>query len=185
VKVIYPSLMASAVLALGAAACAPMSTDPLAEKVDPNTGTTVAVASRAMEMVSETGRGVARDPFAYLGPFETNTQGKKALYLWLAAPQDKGALLEPTLYCDDRTLQLPPLGQKLEDLGLSQPPYKKPAPWSAQWFYHLSEEDLECLAEAKRISLVTSRKGNRADVAERFTAQGEPITVVTAFAASR
>jgi hypothetical protein len=178
-------LLASAVLALATAACAPLPTEPLSENVDPNTGTTVAVASRAMELVSETGRGVARDPFAYLGPFETNTQGKKSLYLWLAAPQDKGKLLEPTLYCDDKTLELPPLNQRLRDLGLSQQPYKKPAPWSAQWFYHLSEENLECLAEAKRVSLVTSRKGNRADVQERFTAQADTLAVIAAFAASR
>jgi hypothetical protein len=177
-------LVASAILTLTFTACAPLPTEPLSENVDPNTGTTVAVAGKALELVAEKARGTARDPFAYVGPFETNTQGNKQLFLWLAAPQDKGELLEPTLMCDDKPLTLELMQKGLTDVGLSQPPYKKPAPWSGQWFYHLSEENLACLAEAKRIALVT-RRANGKNVQESFAAEGEPLAVIAAFAASR
>jgi hypothetical protein len=184
VKAHHFRLLASAAAVAILAACAAAPTETLSENVDPNTGTTVAVAVKVLELVAEKGRGTARDPFAYVGPFETNTQGKKQLFLWLAAPQDKGPLLEPTLMCDDKPLALEPMQHGLQDVGLSQPPYKKPAPWSGQWFYQLSEENLACLAEAKRISLITRREGRRT-VQESFAAEGESLTAIAAFAASR
>jgi len=165
-------------------ACTPLPTEPLAENLDPRTGTTVAVAGKPLELVSDKQRGTARDPFAYVGPFETNRQGDKHLYVWIAAPQDKGEILEPTLYCDQQTLKLEPLKAGITDLGLSRQPYPKPAPWSAQWFYHLTEDSLSCLAEAKRIQLVTERKDGKR-IQEIFSAEGEEIAPIAAFATSR
>jgi len=177
-------LASAAVITFTGVACTSMPTEPLAEKLDPNTGTTVAVASKALELIADKQRGTSRDPFAYVGPFETNKQGKKSLYIWIAAPEDKGQIREPTLYCDDRPLKFEALNQSMADIGLSKQPYIKAAPWAAEWFYHLSEEDLICLAEAKRIRLVTERALGK-PTQESFSAEGEEMKVIAAFAASR
>ena len=177
-------LAVAAVITFSGMACTPMPVEPMAEKLDLNTGTTVAVASKALELIADKQRGTARDPFAYVGPFETNKQGKKKLYIWVAAPQDKGQILEPTLYCDDRPLKFEPLQMGMREIGLSSQPYKKAAPWTAQWFYHLSEDDLTCLAEAKKVSLVTEKKAGK-PLQESFSAEGDELKVLAAFAASR
>jgi len=177
-------LACAAFITLSGVACTPMPTEPLAEKLDLNTGTTVAVASKPLELIADKQRGTARDPFAYIGPFETNKQGEKHLYIWIAAPQDKGQISEPTLYCDDRALKFEPINMSMKDIGLSAQPYKKAAPWAIQWFYHLSEDNLICLAEAKRVALVTERKSGK-QVQETFSAEGEELKIIAAFAASR
>jgi hypothetical protein len=177
-------LACAAIITFSGVACTPMATEPLAEKLDPNTGTTVAVASKALELIADKQRGTSRDPFAYVGPFETNKQGAKQLYIWIAAPQDKGQILEPTLYCDSKPLQFEPLHKSMKEIGLSKQPYTKAAPWAAQWFYHLTEENLTCLAEAKRIALVTQVKSGK-QPQESFSAEGEDLKLIAAFAASR
>jgi hypothetical protein len=176
--------LACAALLLAGVACAPLPTEPLAEKVDPNTGTTLATATAPLQLISNRKRTTVLDPFSYVGPFETNKQGEKHLYLWIGAPEDKGALSEPTLYCDDKVVQLEPLQASMRDLGLSGKPYPKPAPWVKEWFYHLSEENLSCLADSKHIALVVTRT-SRQKGQETFTADNEEIAPISAFAASR
>jgi hypothetical protein len=177
-------LACAAVITFSGVACTSLPTEPMAEKLDPNTGTTVAVATKPLELIADKQRGTARDPFAYVGPFETNKQGAKQLYVWIAAPQDKGQILEPTLYCDDKPLQFERLQKSMSEIGLSKQPYIKAAPWAAQWFYLLTEDNLTCLAEAKRIALVTRQKSGK-QLQESFSAEGEELKLIAAFAASR
>src|SRR6266702_3288403 len=61
---------------LGACATAP-SEEPVSEKLDPDTATTVKTLNRPIELLSQTGRSKQTDPFAYIAPFETNRMGAR------------------------------------------------------------------------------------------------------------
>lgn len=176
-------LSALACAAVLICACAPLPVEPVAENLDPDTGTTVAVASQPVELVAERRRGASRDPFAYFGPFETNRMGKKDLYLWVAAPQDKGQVLEPEVLCGDQPLPLIMIPEGLKGIDLSKAPYVQPAPWSGQWYFHLTDDALTCLAGAAKISIITRRQEKQ--IEETFTAVPPAYTSIAAFAESR
>src|ERR1700732_4860415 len=57
---------------LGACAAAPG--EPVSEKLDPDTATTVTILSHPIELLSAN-RSKQMDPFAYIAPFEHNRMG--------------------------------------------------------------------------------------------------------------
>ncbi len=65
---------------------------PGAKGLDANTGTTVTVMPKPVELIVDKARGTKTDPFAYVAPFETNRMGSHELYLWVSAPQVAGPL---------------------------------------------------------------------------------------------
>ena len=93
----------------GCAALPP--TEPVAEKLDPDTAVTVTVLSQPIELYSQTSRSKQTDPFAYLAPFETNRMGKRELFLWVSTPQAQGALVQPQVMCNGQAVELKPLAQ--------------------------------------------------------------------------
>jgi hypothetical protein len=161
------------------AGCVAAPTEAEGERLDPNTGTTVTLMPKPVELVVQNARGANSDPFAYVAPFETNRMGSHELFLWVSAPQAAGALSVPQVYCGDQVVPLDPFGGTLKDMGLSSPPYKMPAPWSAQWYFRLSGEVLDCLASAPRIRITTQA----ADETEpdSYVVEGEAISAVSAF----
>jgi hypothetical protein len=184
--------------ALGAAAalaaCATTPSEPVSEKLDPDTATTVTVLNQPIELFSENSRGTVNDPFAYLAPFETNKQGEKALYLWVSAPQTDGALTQPQVLCNGQPLTLQPLsdgtqqvptpsgtGTKIDwsQLNLSRAPYEPPVPWSGQWYFRLPQDGLNCLAGAEGVTVETkaaSGDEKRFDVGRKNLASLDAFT---------
>jgi hypothetical protein len=169
----------AAFLALAGCATAPVEGE--SERLDPNTGTTVTLMPKPVELVVEKARGSNSDPFAYVAPFETNRMGSHELFLWVSAPQAAGPLSVPQVYCGEEVVPLEPLNASLQQIGLSSPPYKMPAPWSAQWYFRLSGEVLDCLASAPRIRITT--KAADAPEPDSYVVEGQAISAVNAFLA--
>jgi hypothetical protein len=167
-------------LAAVLAACAAAPSEPVSEKLDPDTATTVTILSRPIELLSQTNRGKETDPFAYIAPFETNRMGARDLFLWISTPQAQGQLTQPQVLCNGHPLDLQPLSADsgavgshagpgdnvapggssggpvkvdLSQLNLSRAPYDAPVPWSTQWYFRLPADSLKCLADADGISL--------------------------------
>jgi len=159
--------------------CATEPTEAESERLDPSTGTTLTLMPKPVELVVEKARGPKSDPFAYVAPFETNRMGSHELFLWVSAPQAAGPLSVPQLYCGNDLVPLDPLNASLREIGLSTAPYKVPAPWSAQWYFRLSGEVLDCLARAPRIRVTTQP----ADATEpdSYIVEGQAISAVNAF----
>src|SRR5262245_6061911 len=64
-------------------ACAALPDDaPVVETLDPETGLTVARLGRPLELYSETTNKDVSERFAFIGPFETNQMGSRAMFLW-------------------------------------------------------------------------------------------------------
>ena len=179
-------------------ACASMQpSEPVSEKLDPDTATTVTVLSQPIELFSQSSRSKQTDPFAYIAPFETNRMGTRDLFLWVSTPQAQGQLTEPQVLCNGQPLSLQPLSQDaggtvsreagkggdfagvgpngaaikvdLSKLNLSRAPYDAPVPWGTQWYFRLPADGLKCLAGADGISLeAKAADGN----SEQFTSTG-------------
>lgn len=162
-------------------ACAAVPAEPVSEKLDPDTATTVTILNRPIELLSQTNRSKQTDPFAYIAPFETNRMGTRDLFLWVSTPQAQGQLTQPQVLCNGQPLSLQPISQAsgtvatasagpgdsvapggspntavkvdLSQLSLSRAPYEAPVPWSTQWYFRLPADSLKCLADADGISL--------------------------------
>jgi len=190
------SVSGLAAAVLGACAAMPPS-EPVSEKLDPDTATTVTVLSQPIELYSQSSHSKQTDPFAYIAPFETNRMGTRELFLWVSTPQAQGQLTQPQVMCNGQPLSLQPLNQEagagiaqeagkggdfagvgpdgaaikvdLSKLSLSRAPYSAPVPWGTQWYFKLSADGLKCLADAEGISLqAKAADGN----AEQFTSTG-------------
>ena len=172
------SLLAAVIVALTACTAAPVQ--PVTEKLDPATGTTLIVMSDPVEMVTEQNRGASRDPFAFVAPFEVDRMGDRKLFLWLSTPEDNGAVTRVEVLCGGQPLELPPASLNLSELGISAAPYRRTAPWSHIWYFNLSDPALGCLGGAARIEAITHLE-NAAE--ERFTAENTQLRGLAAFAA--
>jgi hypothetical protein len=170
----------AAFLAIALAGCAVPVADADSERLDTNTGTTVTVMPRPIELIVDRGKGPKTDPFAYVAPFETNRMGSHELFLWVSAPQVAGPLGVPQVFCGETQLALDKYDGTMADVGLSSPPYKAPAPWSAQWYFRLSGEVLDCFASATRIRVITQTENEQPDI---YTAEGPAISGLGAFVA--
>jgi hypothetical protein len=168
----------AAVAALSLSACAVAPLEQESERLDANTGTTVTVMPKPVELIVDRTTGPKTDPFAYVAPFETNRMGSHELFLWVTAPQVAGELGIPKVYCGEQILSLDRYEGTMADVGLSSPPYKAPAPWSAQWYFKLSGEVLDCFATASRIRVVTQAGTAPADT---YTAEGPAVSGLSAF----
>lgn len=171
----FPAAVATMLAVTG---CATAPTDAQSEKLDPNTGTTVTVMPKPVELVVDKSRGTKTDPFAYIAPFETNRMGSHELYLWVSAPQTAGPLGLPRVYCGDTAVSLERYEGGMKDVGLSSPPYRMPAPWSREWYFKLPGEVLDCFATATRIRVETQVSGAEPD---SYVAEGSAIAGLGAF----
>jgi hypothetical protein len=171
----------AAVMVAALTSCASAPLDPVSDRLDSETATTVTVLHAPVELISETPHGGVGDPFAYVAPFETDRMGERSLYLWASAPQQSGPLAAPKVSCDGHELSLQALSGDLAEFKLSRPPYTPPAPWSAQWYFKLPPESLECLGAAQGIALETQPSQSGTEP-ERFSASGKALAELQAFA---
>jgi hypothetical protein len=161
------------------AACASTPSQPVVDRLDPDTGSTVTVINSPVELLAEATRGAAGDPFAYIAPFETDQMGKRALFLWMTAPAPEGTTVDTQLLCDGQPLVLQPVEGGIKRLGLAHAPYTAPAPWSAQWYFQLPRDALKCLAGAQTIALETHVASS--GESQRFTVGSKNLAVLRAF----
>jgi hypothetical protein len=155
------------------AACETTPSQPVTERLDPDTATTVTVIKKPVELIGAGAHGPTGNPFAFIAPFETDRMGKRAMYLWVSAPTAAGVKQQqPQLICDGHALALPPLDSDISHMGLSSPPYPAPVPWDTQWYFQLPQQDLECLVSAQIVAVETYGANG---VPERFTVEGKDL----------
>jgi hypothetical protein len=165
-------------LALSVTGCTTAPVEAENERLDSTTGTTLTLMPKPIELIVDKARGTKTDPFAYVAPFETNRMGAHEMFLWVSAPQVAGPLQVPQVFCGDTRMSLEKYDGTMKDIGLSSPPYKAPAPWSAQWYFRLSGEVLDCLATATRIRVVTQAGEAEPDT---FVAEGPALSGISTF----
>lgn len=170
---IYPATLATLLCA-----CATTPTQSVVERLDPDTATTLTVLNKPVELVAGSLHNAGGDPFAFIGPFETDRMGNRTRYLWVSAPSVQNARLEPRLLCDGRPVALPPVNEGMTHLGLSHPPYEKPAPWSVEWYFQLPPETLQCLADAQRVTVETHADTGQSD---EFSVDSKGLTTLKQF----
>ena len=173
------SAVTVAVACIFTAGCTTTS-QPVADRLDPNTATTVSVINKPVELIGEGGHGATGTPFAFFAPFQTDRSGSRASYLWVSAPSIQGAQLTPKLVCDARVLSLPGISGDLSRIGLSSAPYSSPVPWNMQWYFQLPDDALDCLAEAKAVALETYGENG---APERFTVEEKGLESLKDFKA--
>lgn len=160
--------------------CSSMPADSFIDKLDPDTATTVTVMAEPVELLMDLAvTAPNRSSFAYLAPFDTDTGGEHALYLWLAATQNAGAESDPKVLCDGQVLPVKALKTDLAQFKLSKPPYALPTAWSAQWYFELPRSSLDCLGSAQALEVDAQ---NEQGQTERFTATGKSLALLHAFA---
>ena len=176
------TLVIAVPLAAGLAACAPTPAEEAraGERLDSNTGTTVTLMPKPVELIVDRDHGQKTDPFAYLAPFETNRMGAHELYLWVSAPQVEGPLGIPQVYCGrgSRSSSIP-RAEHVKEMGLSGPPYKLPAPWSVQWYFKLSGEVLDCLAARRKTADRHHRTAKPSLIASAPTRRPSPAWAIS------
>ena len=160
-------------------ACETTPLQPVSERLDPDTATTVTVIKKPIELIGAGAHGPTGNPFAFFAPFETDRMGKRAMYLWMSAPTAAGVKQQqPQLICDGHALALAPLDGDISHIGLSSAPYPAPVPWDTQWYFQLPQEGLECLAAAQLVAVETYGANG---VPERFTVEGKDLTPLKEF----
>jgi hypothetical protein len=159
-------------------ACATTPSQPVVERLDPDTATTLTVIKKPVELIGEAPHGPTGNPFAFIAPFETDRMGTRTLYLWMSAPSIEGAKLQPQLLCDGQPLALAALDSDISHIGLSSVPYPSPVPWNMQWYFQLPRPALDCLAGAQKVALETHGTNGEP---ERFTVASKDLTDLKAF----
>jgi hypothetical protein len=142
-------------VALALAACATLPQDhPVYEHLDAETGVTIALVGKPLELYREIVPNVYTDRFAFLAPFETNQMGKREAFLWLAVPIDP-TLAEsvPTLDVDGTAIALGTPGRKADFAGLARSPYKVPAPWSVIYYFKADSDLVARLGAAQSLTI--------------------------------
>ena len=160
-------------------ACETTPSQPVSERLDPDTATTVTVIKKPIELIGAGAHGPTGNPFAFFAPFETDRMGKRAMYLWMSAPTAAAVKQQqPQLICDGHAVALAPLDGDISHIGLSSAPYPAPVPWDTQWYFQLPQEGLECLAAAQLVAVETYGANG---VPERFTVEGKDLTPLKEF----
>ena len=161
-----------------ASSCATLPHDePVVEQLDDETGLTVARLDKPLELYRETFRKETAGKFAFLGPFETNQQGKRELYLWIALPlENPAAEVTPTYLLNGTPLDLGIPGRDPDSAGLRRPPYKIPTSWIAMFYYRVGQDVIEQLGAASSIRIQTVEEGQSGPLQTNYSVDvgGDP-----------
>jgi hypothetical protein len=155
-------------LALGACATLPQD-HPVYEQLDAETGVTLAMIGKPIELYREIVPDGYTDRFAFLAPFETNQMGTRKAFLWLAVPIDPTLVDSvPTLEIDDQPVALGTAGRQADFAGLTKSPYKVPAPWSVLYYFNASAEVIARLGAAQSVTIHMMEPTKNGPVEARF-----------------
>jgi hypothetical protein len=144
-----------------AGCAAPLATNRAIDVLDPETGITVTKLARPVEFTVTDGRGPTRDPFGYIGLFQTNRMGTRAEFLWLALPVEGTLAGNPVLSIDDTPVVLPEPTNDPALANLKTGPYAAPAPWSRQFYYSIDSSLAVRLASAARLTIQSEDTGGK------------------------
>jgi hypothetical protein len=151
--------------------CAALPEDaPVMEQLDEQTGITIGRLGKPIELYRET---FQRDPagrFAFLAPFETNSMGRRELFLWVAIPVTIAEGTQPDVELNGKALPLGIPVRSAEAAGLSSSPYRIPTPWSAMFYYRVDAELIAKLSEAGTLAVRVSEAAKEATVITVFAA---------------
>jgi hypothetical protein len=143
------------IVAAAFSACATVPDDaPVVEKLDEETGLTVARLGRPIEVYRETFLKEPSGRFAFVGPFETNQMGARELFLWVAVPIELGEQdAAPIVTVNGKELMLGAPGRVPDFAGLRKSPYKVPTPWSSMYYFRVDQALIATLGEAREITV--------------------------------
>ena len=160
-----------ALLATLLGSCASLPNDePVVEQLDDQTGLTIARLGKPLELYRETFRKETTGKFAFLGPFETNQQGKRELYLWVALPlEDPAAEVTPVYLVNGKPLNLGTAGRNADSAGLRQSPYRIPTSWIAMFYYRVEHDVIAQLGEAHSIRIQTVENTKAGEVKTNYS----------------
>ena len=176
----------ASILLLLLCACAAAPGPHVEDKLDARTGSTVSVIPDPLELLTSTYFGVRTGAFAYLGPFETDQMGTRALFLWVLVPHDVSSSVVPVIRCDDNPVSLPLQSGSLGDMGIAEPPYEPPDPWGTQWYFALDDTTLSCFAHAHAITVdIPNARGDLAHFTVESAKSRSGFPVLETFAARR
>jgi len=165
------------------AGCAglPAFHDEVRHVLDERTGVTIARLEQPLELTVSASTGPANDPFAYLGPFQTNRMGERADYLWLAVPAAGTLAGSPIVRADGEVVRMGEMSAAPDAAHLERSPYKAPTPWSQQFVAVVESAAIEQLATARRIEIATR------DAAGdwTFALQGDALSALRRYADGR
>jgi hypothetical protein len=168
-------LVALALLLLNACAALPDDA-PVVEKLETDTGTTVARLGRPIELYRETFTQDATGRFAFIGPFETNQMGQRELFLWVAVPIEPMADSTPIVEINGATVTLAAPGRSADVAGIGKSPYQISTPWSAMYYFKVGADVIARLGEANDLAIRVLETGKNGPVKTLFAAkvQGDP-----------
>jgi hypothetical protein len=147
------TLLTIVAAALGACATVPDDAS-VVEKLDDETGLTVARLGRPIELYRETFLKEPSGRFAFVGPFETNQMGTRELFVWVAVPIELGEQdAVPIVTANGKELALGAPGRAPDFAGLRKSPYKVPTPWSSMYYYRVDQALVAALAGARELSV--------------------------------
>lgn len=155
------------------AACATLPNDePVVEQLDDETGLTIARLGKPLDLYRETFRKETAGKFAFMGPFETNQQGRRELYLWVAIPlEDPAADVTPVYLVDGKPLTLGTPGRDANSAGLRQSPYRIPTSWIAMFYYRVDHEVIAQLGAANSIRIQTVEDTKAGPIKTHYSAE--------------
>jgi hypothetical protein len=165
----------AAVVAVAAAAllagCAALPDDsPVVEQLDEETGLTIARLGHPIELYRENFRPDTSGKFAFIGPFETNSMGKRDLFLWVALPLEKPeSQVTPVIRVNGTQLTLGAPGRNPDTAGLHQSPYKIPTHWIAMFYYPIDAAMVTTLGGAQNIDIQVTEDTPSGQLKTRYT----------------
>jgi hypothetical protein len=169
----YARLALAGFAALLFGACAALPDDaPVVEKLDEKTGLTIARLGRPLELYNDTSSKDVAERFAFLGPFETNQMGNRALYLWVALPMENpSGSSAPTVLVDGAALELGAAGTSAEFASLQESPYRIPTPWIANYYFRIDSGIIARLGAAADLRIEAVDQARRGPVDMRYSLQ--------------
>ena len=173
-------------LLVALAGCMSVPSPAVRDKLDAKTGSTISTLPDSIQLVTAAYRGANATAFAYLAPFEIDQMGVRTLFLWVLVPNDGPATSPPVILCDGKDVDLHLQTGGLNEMRLTEPPYKPPYPWGTQWHFLLTDAALKCFAQAHLIELEylgTRPEPERFTIESRKDATGFPV--LQAFVAHR
>lgn len=154
-------------------ACATVPDDAsVVEKLDGDTGLTVARLGRPIELYRETGAKDSSGKFAFFGPFETNQMGVRELYLWIAIPTELSENeATPVVELDGKVLELGAGSRSADLAGLTKSPYKIPTPWSTMYYFKIDAGTLEKVGAALDVAIRYTEPSREGTVKARYSSK--------------
>ena len=147
---------------LTASSCS-LTTDLVADKLDPRTSVTITYNQSPMILYRDvSGRAAHARDYVYLGPIEVNRSGSYRHYLWLGIwstmddvqpGRSRDGFESIVFFADGEPLPLDVAGWTPDAIGASEPVYLKPVASAADAYYEVTIDQLRLIAEAKDVRL--------------------------------